>query len=145
MKKIVPAILIMLTAALLFTGCGLLDGMFGGPEGVDGAWIGSYTIDTGSKPYTMYSGKIVISGNTAKWYMVDSAYTVDMALWIADGQTGTAPKVSWDTTSIPGTVKQSGSSLKINFNGFVMNGTLSSNKKSFTYTDSVATYTYKKQ
>ncbi|MBQ0166499.1 MAG: hypothetical protein KBT02_05260 [Treponema sp.] len=137
-KKIILSLIALLTVTVLITGCSLLDGMF--QTNIDGTWIGS---NKATGKCTEYTVKMVISGNTVKWYDATAAYKAAVLMW-SEGDD--EPTAAWESEpAYTGTVSVSDNTITFSFLGVNTTGTLAKDKKSFTYKVGTHTDTFKKQ
>lgn len=164
MKKNVLALLILLAAALLFTGCGGNEPNNPAPVSYDGTWIcreivipiGTYQGVNFSSGTTGFFSKVVISGNNYTMYTVDVAtYLPALSSWINNSSAGAKPEPTWSSTVYDeGTIAINGSSVSITSTmhaNYTNSGTIAADNRSFSMPDthplttSPITVTYVKQ
>lgn len=138
MKKTILALLVLLTAALVFTGCPKEPDMPETPAtpNLDGTWIASFNMPAGTtllgsyEAFTAYYGKLVISGNTYKSYETSADY--DEALMYYMMNLVPAPEAEWSETPVSeGAFTISGKTLTFAYDdGTSSTATLSDDNKS---------------
>lgn len=148
MKKTIIALVVLLAAALLFTGCPKEPEV---PESLDGTWYG--WIESSVHPQLagyvsapMAAERLEISGNSAKLNMASDEYALAFTEWVAGNKTGPEPVPSWDEEHTgTGTITENNGTITLIKEGTTFTGTLSSDRKSFSTEFNGMTAIFKKQ
>lgn len=131
MKKTILALLVLLTAALVFTGCPKEPDMPKTPN-LDGTWLYAETDDFDGnleEPVAFPFVKLEIAGNTVKSYAIDDDYYNALGIWYYMGATGDKPEETWSEPAT-GTLTVSGKTITFSFDGDSQTATLSDDNKS---------------
>lgn len=146
MKKTILALLVLLAAALVFTGCPKEPEVPATPN-LDGTWLYSESDDFEGaleEPVAFPLVKVEIAGNTVKSYEIDDDYLTALGMWYAFGLETPKPEEEWSEPDT-GTLTVSGKTITFSFDDDSQTATLADDNKSFSVNGDGGTMTFVKQ